>query len=254
MLVMRVAGRTHPFNLYNVRCVAGCGRWVELAGFVNVGGETHHDFRYASSMLRDMNAQEASQSFICNHCVLKASSSDPTERTKARLVLGEDLRARMERFTVGARTDTLTRFLWGWDLLREDFQKGELKRHRQWERRIFDGFNKELLGWRNGWSTFGETAKHLPAIVDANLDDLRRRFKIFAHDFWRDSGDVRAHEASTIMQSWFKIWFNEYNKNEEAYLRENQIVKLLQQDKLLPHLLVNYALEQDPWTVGGTFH
>ncbi|KAK3901825.1 hypothetical protein C8A05DRAFT_16035 [Staphylotrichum tortipilum] len=205
-------------SLYIMRCPS-CGIWQE-----------HSAFRQWSLYQWGVHSPELPPGpLLCNRCYLATPAGAATlagKLTAAALRMLRDERESLRCWSLG----------FGWALIERDF-------HCPY-RRVAAFSNHpdvgaEILGGLR-WSSW---EKRNIVIQDADIPDLRRRFERY-RDFLYNHV-VPAAQAE-VLQSWFKLWVEDYRLAEALDETLGQQIALLESD---PHLVLDYILEHDPYRI-----
>ncbi|KAK3948251.1 hypothetical protein QBC32DRAFT_381727, partial [Pseudoneurospora amorphoporcata] len=213
-----------------IRC-GGCAKWYEVAWFrLSINA-----YKDVYNLVREIDPRDSR----CNQCFLREHG----------LVA---FRRHLIAFARSLMLDALDRarfqVLYGWEQLRNDFclPFGDFANYwAEYGRSIVSDFPIQ-----------GENLFTGPFPTIHQLDELSRRytlFKIFIERIYQGLRpvrqtilDSRSNEEvmSTVMRSWFRIWYEDYHLYDRTYRRLLDQLKWIEEHE---EEVVSYALEVDPW-------
>jgi hypothetical protein len=166
---------------------------------------------------------------ICNRCHLE-TRRDPD-------LLAQELSAGALTMFREHRDYVLSQLQFGWRFIYDDFNNAKnaatsLAEHK--------ALADEILG---GLKWLGRRRTSV-ALAPSNLPDLRRRFELYKDFIYSDKVDP--DKRAEILQSWFKLWVEDYEKAEQMYYWLSKQIAWLEGDA---NAVLNYVLERDPYRI-----
>ncbi len=228
--------KTNLFTLYTARCMT-CGVWQELAAFRLYSPyhlwkptiPTYGNLARGQSDNLELPAWPAP----CNHCAF---------RTVGRELFAKRLAEEATKLAQSDLDSVISRLRFGWHHLKRDFQDehGILKDYHHEGNRVLRG-----LKWvprQENDDTEGSHGVDLK-FVESDMTNLRDRVRYF-RTFMATKVPYRIRHR--VMESWFKLWTEDYELNEAEYFRIQDAIARIHRD---PNWLVDYVLERAPYRV-----
>ncbi|KAK3349145.1 hypothetical protein B0T25DRAFT_457803 [Lasiosphaeria hispida] len=220
--VDRESGKDSLFTLYTTPC-ASCFVWQEIAGFRRFPSTSDWTPEHSQALPE----HDGPWSGWCNHCILhKIGREELAHRLRCKAtILAKQCLRHIE-----------CRLEFGWRFLLEDFYDkdgGSLgKLHPSAARDILGG-----LGFRVN-NRLGNNVK----FDRTSMPDLLRRVRRFRKFLDNEAGpSVREN----MMQSWFRMWAEDYELNVACFFRQLDILEKLS-DK---DFLVDFVIQKAPYHV-----
>ncbi|KAK0707959.1 hypothetical protein B0H67DRAFT_325276 [Lasiosphaeris hirsuta] len=217
--VGRESGKDCLFTLYTAPCQS-CQVWHEITAY-RVYPESPEWTPHGLTSLE--SRCEGLWPVWCNRCII-------------RKIGRKELAGRLSHEATGlaerSLRETQLRLNFGWPFLFGDFYEnngGSLgKLHPLAAREILDGLGFEVNNALVNTVEFSSTS----------MPDLLRRVHRFRQFIYHEAApDVREN----MMQSWFRMWAEDYELNAACFFRTLDIIKKISEDE---SLLLNYALER----------
>ncbi|KAJ4408015.1 hypothetical protein N0V85_004295 [Neurospora sp. IMI 360204] len=235
--------KTYTWTMRTIRC-GGCAKWQDASQFrlpIAAYQAAHLPVRETREidgyLVQDAELGELREP-RCNRCFLRDHGMAAFRR-------------HLVAFARSLMLDVLDRaqfqVLFGWYRLRDDFRLpfGDLANYwAEYGRPIVSDFPIQ-----------GEYLRDVPFLTTDQLDELSRRytrFTIFVEHMYQGLRpvrqtilDSRSNEEvmSSVMTSWFRIWYGDYHLYERTYRRLQDRLKWIEQHELE---VVSYALGVDP--------
>jgi len=209
----------HVFlTLYVVRCPS-CGAWQE-----------HGAFRQWSLFTWGIRHPHLPAGpLLCNRCCLAASGGVARlagELTAGALRMVRDERVSLRCYSLG----------FGWSHIDRDFY---CRKNHVTAFSDHPDLGREILGGLT-WAT---EEQRFIVVEDADIPDLRRRFERYTNFLYNH---VSPAVQAGVLQSWFKLWVEDYHLAEARDEMLGRQIARLESD---PHLVLSYVLEKDPYKI-----
>ncbi|KAL2017430.1 hypothetical protein VTK56DRAFT_2086 [Thermocarpiscus australiensis] len=203
-------------TLYAGRC-ASCSTWKELGAF---GIWTKPEY----------NPRRPLGPLVCTHCRFKGDQ-DPS-------LLARELSDAALEILRGDLSSATKNLQFGWTFVWNDFiakhrRSAPLEAHETVKTEVVDGLKMK----------HDPRQLHDPVLDfdESNLPDLRRRFHRF-RDFLYN--EVDASTRGTLLQSWYRLWVEDYDLLESEYHWLKQQIARIESDR---DLVLKYVLDRDPY-------
>ncbi|KAK4150426.1 hypothetical protein C8A00DRAFT_18034 [Chaetomidium leptoderma] len=204
-------------SLY-VLCCPSCDTWQEHSAFREW---SLYQFGFGSP-------KRPKDPLLCNRCHL-AAHQDPD------LLAQELTMGALEMFR-DDRDDTLHQLKFGWPLIHRDFNDSGNPNPPLAK---FKAVGAEILSGLR-WTS---STKQDIIIEDSDLPDLGRRFQRYREFI---DHEVDSETRWRVLQSWFKLWFEDYDLYEKRYHWLNKQIAWLESDV---KIVLNYVLKRDPYRI-----
>ncbi|EGS20280.1 uncharacterized protein CTHT_0040190 [Thermochaetoides thermophila DSM 1495] len=211
---------------YVIRCHE-CGVWQEQGAF---------RYWFTDSFIQEAQRDwDTNWPWSCDTCEMKKIGPKKlAERlTQAALInMKEDLNWIFHMLT------------FGWGMLYQDFygEHNEPAPLRQWQ-----AIGNEILGGLS-WTKArdGYPYQYSISCTADDLPDLRRRFRLFRDFLYRP--DVYQRVRHSILQSWFQLWVEDYDKYEKVYYWLRDKMEWLKTEETR---MLSYMLERQPYRIAS---
>lgn len=233
--IFRVEGNETPYLkliLYVCRCFS-CGVWQEMAAFRILPDYDRF------SPVADIDTQTAMGAINCNHCEFRKFGHTAFTKVITERALG---------LAATSLAQIRNRLEFGWRLLKNDIKPGNgLSKHRKSVQELLKGV-KHVHVPRTLWHPGGDEANKIASVNAFEMRDKmlsrnqKRVVKIRA--FLEENLNVE--EYGELVDSWFKLWLFDYEKNAAAYNRMSRVFICIRDD---PQHLVRFLLQQNPYEI-----
>jgi hypothetical protein len=204
-------------TLYLVSC-PGCDTWQEHSAF-----RQWDLFRWGFHSPRP-----TSLPLLCNRCHLE-THKDPD-------LLARELSAGALKILRSCQQEALSHLEFGWKWVRRDFHGSErdpnnavLGEYAAVGHELLDG-----LQWNSDRDVVVERS---------NMPDLRRRLDRYKQFLYHE---IRPETRSRVLQSWTKLWVEDYALTEGMYYWLSKNIECVESD---PAIVLKHVLEHDPYRV-----
>ncbi|KAL0469285.1 hypothetical protein QR685DRAFT_282817 [Neurospora intermedia] len=234
--------KTYHLTMRILRC-GGCAKWNEALQFRFLPFDAYEEVHFLTRAIDKYLVQDAELGELreprCNRCFLKEHGMAAFRR---------HLVAFARSLMVDALKKAQYQVLFGWDKLRDDFRLPFGDYANYWVE-----YGKSIV---SEFPIQGEDLVTEPFLTTHQLDELSQRFTCFTSFVERmyqglrpvrpAISDIRTNEEimASTMDSWFRVWYDDYHLYEKTYRRLQDQLKWIEQHELE---VVSYALEADPW-------
>ncbi|KAK0617765.1 hypothetical protein B0T14DRAFT_433602 [Immersiella caudata] len=214
--------RDEPWTMYTAYCVS-CSEWQELAAFRHYIPWAMDDPARPVMFGREPNLRGRWPA-PCNKCAQEASFTFPSQVTNEAISLAKSLLPGIKQ-----------RLVFGWNMLYEDFKYADrLAGFPAASERILSGLP---------YVANPENRHDIRKVIQINEDVL----PVLRSRIWDVRAFMKELPSDThgqIVDSWFRLWLEDYELNDACYVRMLKVIKLLEaSDYLLP----TYFQERDPY-------